>query len=192
MANPHLDSTPHTPRLSRRGFLRGVAGGGAAIALARWLPGGSAAAQAGAGGGSSGAFTPKELATLRAAAEALLMDVPVDPSGVAATMDREVALMGEPIVTDFKTVLGLLEHLTILGGRLTRFTRLSPEARLAYLEGWGTSRFNLRRAAYHAVRTLVHFYGWADASTRPITGYTGTWPETRNLPAYPVDFGEIA
>lgn len=187
--NSH-DSLP--AGLSRRGFLRGVAGGGAAIALARWLPGGEMWAQSAAGGSSPGAFTAKELTTLRAAAGALLGDVPVDPGTVAGRIDREVALMGEPIVTDFKTVLGLLEHLTFLGGRLTRFTNLSPAARLAYLQGWGTSRFNLRRAAFHAVRTLVHFYGWADDATRPITGYEGTWPETRDIPPYPVDFGEIA
>lgn len=171
----------------RRGFLRGVAGGSAALALASWLPAGrSYPAQRGLQ-----ALTAKEHAIARAAAEALLQGVPVDPRSVADELDRELALMGEPILADVKAVLGLLEHLTFLGGRLRRFTALDPAARLDYLNGWATSRFNLRRAAFQAVRSLVHFIAWAREETRPITGYRGTWPENFDFPAYPVNFGEV-
>ena len=178
----------HPSGIDRRGFLRGVAGGGAALAVAGWLPAESSSYPPQEG---LRALTPKEFATLRAAAEALLPGVPVDPGSVAREIDGELALMGEPILTDMKTVLGLLEHLTFLGGRLRRFTSLEPAARLAYLDGWATSRFNLRRAAFQAVRSLVHFVAWARPETRPLTGYAGTWPENFAYPVYPVDFGEV-
>lgn len=174
--------------VDRRGFLRDVAGGGAALVVAGWLPRGGASYPAQRG---LGALTAKEHAIVQAAAEALLPGVPVDPGSVADEIDRELALMGEPILSDMKAVLGLLEHLTLLGGRFRRFTALRPEARLDYLQGWATSRFNLRRASFQAVRSLVHFVAWARADTRPLTGYEGTWPENFDFPAYPVDFGEI-
>lgn len=174
--------------LDRRGFLRGVAGGGAAVAVAGWLPGGGSSYPPQRG---LQALTAKEHAIARAAAEALLIGVPVDPRSVADELDRELALMGEPILSDVKAVLGLIEHLTFLGGRLRRFTALDAEARLDYLNGWGTSRFNLRRAAFQAIRSLVHFMAWARNETRPITGFRGTWPENFDFPAYPVDFGEV-
>lgn len=176
--------------VSRRGFLRDVAGGGAALALAGWLPAGGSSYPAPQR--ALVALTAKEHSIARAAAEALLAGVPVDPGHVADELDRELALMGEPILSDVKAVLGLLEHLTILGGRLRRFTSLDPGARVAYLDGWATSRFNLRRAAFQGVRSLVHFIGWADDGTRPLTGYHGPWPERFDYPAYPVDFGGVA
>ncbi|HSH45911.1 MAG TPA: twin-arginine translocation signal domain-containing protein [Longimicrobiales bacterium] len=184
-----MSTDPH-PYPDRRGFLRGVAGGGLALALAGWIPE-EAHAYARPRQGLM-AFTAKEHAVARAAAEALLMDAPVDPGYVADELDREAALMGEPIRSDLKTVLNLLEHLTILGGRFQRFTSLDPEARLAYLNGWATSRFNLRRAAFQGLRSLIHFIGWAEPETREITGFLGTWPDRFDYPAYPVDFGEIA
>lgn len=172
----------------RRGFLRDVAGGGAALAVVGWLPRGGSSYPPQRG---LQALTAKEHAIARAAAEALLPGVPVDPASVADELDRELALMGEPILSDVKAVLGLIEHLTFLGGRLRRFTALDPPARLEYLNGWGTSRFNLRRAAFQAIRSLVHFMAWAREETRPITGFGGTWPENFDFPAYPVDFGEV-
>lgn len=186
--------SPADPRsapfpLDRRGFLRGVAGGGAALVVAGWLPAQEPRYSAPA---DLRGLSPKEFAVLRAAAESILAGVPVEPGSVAVEIDRELALVGDPILTDMKTVLGLLEHLTLLGGRFRRFSALDPEARLKYLDGWATSRFNLRRAAFHAVRTLVQFYGWARPETRPLTGYPGPWPDRFEYPAYPVDFGEIS
>ena len=190
-ASPESERPTEIPTTlkGRRGFLRDVAGGGLAIAAAAWLP--EDAAAYAAPQRQLAALTPKEHAVARAAAEALLLGVPVDPTWVADELDREVALIGEPILSDMKTVLGLLEHLTILGGRFRRFTALDPDARLDYLNGWATSRFNLRRAAFQGLRSLIHFIAWAEDETRPLTGYQGTWPERFDFPAYPVDFGEI-
>ena len=181
------------PGLDRRGFLRMSAGGAAAIALASALPAGCAAdyPQAESDGVDLQALTPKEYAVARAAAEALLVGVPVDPAVVARRIDRELALVGDPVREDMKTVLGLMEHLTFLGGRLRRFTALDTPARLAYLHGWRESRFNLRRGAFQAVRAFVYFYAYSDDATRPLTRFTGPWRERISIPATPIDFGEV-
>src|SRR5438132_1209186 len=117
----------------RRGFLRECAGGGAAIVVAGMLPAGCAAnyPQAQTDGVELQGLTPKEYATARAAAEALLVGVPVSPGKVAHAIDREVALIGDPIQHDMKSVFMLLEHGTFLSWHISRFTSLSPAARLS-------------------------------------------------------------
>jgi hypothetical protein len=183
-----------SPALDRRGFLRATAGGATAAALASLLPAGCTGdyPQASSDGVALQALTPKEYAVLRAAAEALLAGLPVAPARVAARIDAELAAVGDPMRADMKTVLRLLEHLTLLGGRLRRFTALDGAARLAYLGTWARSRFSLRRAAYQAVRGVIYLYAYTEDSTRPLTGFPGSWPERRvPIPAYPVDFGEV-
>lgn len=185
---------PYFGPLDRRGFLRSTAGGTAAVAIASLLPAGCAAdyGQAAADGGALLALSPKEYAVARAAAEALLIDVPVPAAAVATAIDRELAAVGDPVRGDMKTVFALLEHLTFLGGRVRRFTALEPEARLSYLRGWAGSRFTLRRGAFQAVRAFVYFYAYIDPATRPLTGFEGPWPERMEIPAKPVDFGGVA
>lgn len=191
-----MHSTPvarPTP-LDRRGFLRGSAGGIAAIGLASMLPAGCAAdyPQATADGVTLASLSEKEYAVARAAAEAILVGVPVEPQRVAAAIDAELAAVGEPVRSDMKSVLGLIEHLTFLGGRWRRFTALSPAARLENLRGWSRSRFDLRRGAYQALHGFVVYYAYNRDTTRPLTGFPGPWPERLSIPATPVDFGEIA
>lgn len=179
--------------LDRRGFLRVSAGGATAIALASFIPAGCARdyPQARDDGLELESLTEKEYAVARAAAEALLVGVPVQAAGIALRIDRELALVGDPIRTDMKTVLALVEHATPLGGRLRRFTALTSEQRLRYLATWRDSRFQLRRAAYQGLKGFVYFFAYIDPATRPITGFTGPWPERVKIAAYPVDFGEI-
>ncbi|HSL71406.1 MAG TPA: hypothetical protein VK864_14260, partial [Longimicrobiales bacterium] len=100
--------------------------------------------------------------------------------------------VGDPVREDFKTVLALVEHLTVLGGQLRRFTRLEPGARLAYLRGWATSRLALRRAAYFALKGFVQYFAFIEPTTRAVTGYTGPWTERATVAPRPVDFGDIA
>lgn len=188
---------PHAslpPGIDRRGFLRMSAGGTVAIAAASFLPSACAADYpiASQDGVRLLALSEKEYAVARAAAEALLIGVPVDAAAVARTIDHELSLIGDPIRSDMKTVFALLEHLTILGGHLSRFTTLHPDARLAYLRGWGRSRMKLRRGAYGAVRAFVYFFAYTHDATRPLTGYEGPWLERVRIPAYPIDFGEVA
>lgn len=190
MTNPRLD-----PEFTRRGFLRTTAGGAAAAALASVLPAGCARdyPQSAADGLTLESLSEKEYAVARATAQALLADVPVDPAAVAAGIDRELALVGDPVRADMKSVLGLIEHLTFLGGHRGRFTTLSPGQRRANLQSWARSRFVLRRGAFQAVRGFVNYFAYIQPATRALTGFEGSWPENGiPIPATPVDFGEVA
>ncbi|HEY0303694.1 MAG TPA: hypothetical protein VGC44_01920, partial [Longimicrobiales bacterium] len=138
------------------------------------------------------ALTPKEYAVARAAAEALLVGVPVSATTIAKRIDQELAWVGEPIRTDMKTVLTLTEHFTPLTGRVRRFTELEPEQRLAYMRSWRESRLQLRRAAYQALKGFVYYFAYIDDATRGLTGFAGPWPERAMFPVKPVDFGDIA
>ena len=77
---------------------------------------------------------------------------------------------------------------------MRRFTELDPAERLAYLEGWRDSRFNLRRAAFNAIKSFVYFFAYSDPALWNATGFPGPWPGRVGPPvAVPaVDFGEIA
>jgi hypothetical protein len=178
--------------VDRRGFLRTTAGGTAALALATLIPAGCSTDYPEATEIELQSLSPKEFAVARAAAEAILADLPVPAELVAQRIDQELALVGEPVRGDFKTALTLLEHLTPLGGRFRRFTALSPAERLSYLHGWRESRFILRRAVFQAVKAFVFFFTYSDDATRALTGFYGPWTERLTVPAYPVDFGEIA
>ena len=177
----------------RRSFLRAAAGGTAAIAAASLLPAGCASdyPQAAGDGAELASLSPKEYAVMRAAAEAMLVGVPVEPATVAARVDRELAVAGDPMRADMKTVLQLVEHATPLGGHARRFTALAPAARLSYLNGWARSRFELRRAAFQALKGFVHYFAYMDDRTRPLTGFEGPWTERFALPITPVDYGEV-
>jgi hypothetical protein len=182
-----------SPLIARRGFLQGTAGGAAVIALASLVPAGCARTypQADRDNADLKSLTPKEYAVARAAAEALLVGVPVSATTVAKRMDQELAWVGEPIRTDMKTVLALTEHLTLLGGRTRRFSELSAAERLAYLQTWRDSRLQLRRAAYQALKGFVYYFAYIDDATRSITRFGGPWTERLKLPVKPVDFGEV-
>jgi len=181
-------------QMDRRGFLRLTAGGGAAIAVASLLPAGCARdyPQAEAAGVSLRSLTDKEYAVARAAAEALLVDVPVAPDAVARGIDAELAVAGEPMKSDMKTVLKLIEHGTLLSFKPKRFTALSAAQRRAVLDDWATSRIALRRGAFQALKGFVVFFAYIDDGTRGLTGFPGPWPERTAIAAYPVDFGDVA
>jgi hypothetical protein len=171
-----------------------MAGGSAAIAAAAALPAGCARdyPQAARAGVTLESLSEKQYAVVRAAAEAVVVGAPVSPDAIAAGIDRELAVAGDPMLSDMRTVLTLFEHGTLLSLRWGRFTALSPDARRAVLDDWAASRFNLRRAAYRALRGFVVYFAWIDPATRPLTGFAGPWTELIDVPVYPVDFGPIA
>jgi hypothetical protein len=188
------DPTVDRVVLDRRAFLRDTAGGGAALALASLFPAGCSATypHATADAAELRSLTDKEYAITRAAAEALLVGVPVEAKVVAGRIDHELAAAGDPMRADFKTVLGLIEHLTPLGGHVHRFTKLKPADRLSYLNGWGHSRFALRRAAFYALKGFITYFAYVEPATRGITRFAGPWPERLKVAARPIDFGTIA
>ena len=180
--------------IDRRGFLQTATGGTVAIAVASLLPAGCSAdyPQADDDGATLATFSAKEYAVLRAAAEALLEGAPVAPESVALAIDAELAAVGEPILSDMKNVLRLIEHLTILGLHRRTFTELEPAERLAYLDGWARSRLALRRGAYQAVRGFVQYFAYIQPETRGLTGFEGPLGETVVVPPVrDVDYGEV-
>lgn len=179
---------------SRRSFLRTTTGGASAIVAASLLPAGCAREypESASDGVELAALSPKQYATARAAAEAILVGVPVEPGTIAARIDRELSIAGDPMRTDFKTVLDLMQHATLLGGYTRRFTALTPAQRRQYLRGWARSRFALRRAAFQALKGFTVYFAYIDDRTRPLTRFEGPWPERVQIPAYPVDFGDVA
>ena len=181
-------------QMDRRGFLRTTAGGSLAILAASMLPTGCSRdyPQSGSDAYVLKSMTPKEYATARAAAEAMLVGVPVTSSSVAQRMDLELSRVGDPVRSDMKTVLNLIEHATPLGLHAKRFTALTPDQRRMYLNTWATSRFVLRRGAYQALKGFVSYFAYVQDSTRELTRFPGPWPERMKYPAFPVDFGEIA
>lgn len=189
-----IDEAVAGPQWTRRGFLRAAAGGGTAVVAASLLPAGCGRSYpvAVADGVSLQSLSPKEYAVARAAAEALLEGVPVDPIDVATGIDQELAIAGDPMRSDMKTVLRLMEHGTLLSLRRRRFTALGPAERRAVLKHWATSRFNLRRAAFQALKGFVVYFAYTQDATRALTGFPGPWPEYVRIDAYPVDFGEVA
>ena len=163
--------------------------------MASLLPAGCSAdyPQAQSDGISLATLSPKEYAVVRAAAEALLVGVPVEAKDVAIAIDTELAAVGEPIRSDMKNVLRIIEHFTILSLHRRTFTELDPAARLRYLRGWATSRFAVRRGAFQAIRGFVQYFAYIEPATRTLTGFTGPLLEHVTVPPVrTVDYGEIA
>jgi hypothetical protein len=181
--------------IDRRGFLRSASGGTVAIAVASMLPAGCSAdyPQAGEDDATLVSLSAKEYAVAKAAAEALLVGVPVSAAAIAQGIDAELAAVGDPIESDLRNVLRLLEHLTILGFHRRTFTELRPEERLRYLNGWATSRLDLRRGAFQAVRSFVQYFAYIQPETRALTGFEGPLPEHVSVPVVRiVDYGDVA
>jgi hypothetical protein len=181
--------------VDRRGFLRSATGGALAVTVASLLPAGCTAdyPQAGDDGIMLTSLSLKEYAVVRAAAEAMLEGVSVDPAVVALAIDRELAAVGDPVRSDLKSVLRLIEHLTLLSLHRRPFTQLRPAQRLSYLHGWATSRLTLRRGAFQALRGFVQYFAWIQPETRKLTGFMG--PLREYVPvtlARTVDFGEVS
>ena len=120
-----------------------------------------------------------EAHTVAAAAEALIPDEPSQwpasgpsPMEVAQNVDQFLQGMPRPMLREVRGLFGLIEHGTLLGGRLSRFTRLSPDKRLDILVGLG-DRGGLFAQVFDGIRSLC-FVGWyQDPRTWEAIGYDG-------------------
>jgi len=95
---------------------------------------------------------------------------------VPEKLDDLLATLDPAVTVELSQVLRLIENaLTGLAfdGRVRTFTALSPERQQTVLEGWRTSRFPLRRAAFKALAGLCNATYWATPSTWPHTAYPG-------------------
>ncbi len=101
--------------------------------------------------------------------------------GVAARVDRELGLHPERLRSDVADALRLVEWWP-LATRLSRFTRLGPEAQDAELAAMAHSRLALRRSAFQWLKFLVMFFHYTQEAAWAGTGYDGPW-----VPAVPLE-----
>lgn len=81
-----------------------------------------------------------------------------DPVAIAHGVDRLLSYALPETQQALHQLLGLFENALsglLLDGRMKPFTRLSPESQDAVLESWRTSRIELRRNGYQALRKLA-------------------------------------
>lgn len=110
----------------------------------------------------------------RAAAEALLPPAPDGGAydGVAEGVDRYLQGMPEGALREVHGMFALIEHGTALGGRLSRFTALSPEERRGFLESLEARGGQLAQA-YGGIRDLCFLAYYRQPETWPALGYDG-------------------
>lgn len=122
-----------------------------------------------------------EVAVLVAAAGALIPDVPAElamrgarADGLFVAQRVDGFLQGLPggMLLEIHAMFGLIEHGTMLGGYLTRFTRLDPAERLDFLQKLKNlgSKFTL---AAVGIRDLCLLGWYANPRTWTGLGYDG-------------------
>ena len=80
-----------------------------------------------------------------------------DPVAIAHGVDRSLSYALPETQEGVNKLLGLFENALpglVLDGRIKPFTRLSAESQDGVLESWRTSRIELRRLGYQALRKL--------------------------------------
>jgi D-cysteine desulfhydrase len=120
-----------------------------------------------------------EALLLIAAAEAVIPDVPgplptdgPDGPELAANVDRYLVGMPAPMRAEVHGLMALMEQGTLLGGRLSRLTRLEPAKRRAFLDGL-TRKGGLLAVASRGIRDLCYVGWYQDPRTWPAIGYSG-------------------
>ena len=124
-------------------------------------------------------LSPTEFVVMQAAARRILAS---DDSNAPSPDELEVALhvdaylqnLDGPLRGDVRALLQLLEH----GGGLfrfsfSRFSKMSESEQDATLRDWESSRLDVRRQGFQALRTLAFMGYWRDDKTWPLIGYTG-------------------
>lgn len=154
-----------TVRPDRRGL---IAGGLAALGAMAWLrvSGYETIGWAGV------VLAPWEALVIASAAELLSGARPPSGIAVAANVDRYLIPMPAKMKADIHRLLALIEHGTGLSLRLSRFTRLRPEAREAFLVSLA-SRGGLLSQAVRGLRDLILMGTYQDTRTWADLGYAG-------------------
>ena len=176
--------------IPRRGFLKiGLAGtalaavGGVGLALRD-----GALREAPSGGLK--VLTQREYSILASLADAICPstgpDVP-EPSklDVARHIDEMFSRRDAHTQKEFRTLVGLFDNALfsfLLEGRITPFTKLSPEAQERSLKNWEHSGLELKRTIFIALRRLTGMIYYSFPETWKHIGYEG--PPTETALAY--------
>jgi hypothetical protein len=95
-------------------------------------------------------------------------------TGAIATIDRTCQRLDPAVTSVLPMVLQLFEYGPIVfDWTFRRFTRLSDAEKDASLTGWMTSRFELRRQAFQALRNLSILGYYSQPESWPPIGYAG-------------------
>ncbi|MGC8684736.1 MAG: hypothetical protein ACP5QW_04045 [bacterium] len=96
----------------------------------------------------------------------------VDPNVVdpALLFDNYLDSMSILQLKAIKTILYTIEYMPMFT-RLKRFTKMSPEQRLKYLEGWETSRFFSKRGVLLLVKMLFLMSYYSDDTVAQAINY---------------------
>jgi hypothetical protein len=167
-------------RITRRRFLRRTLLGAALLTVGgttlRHLSGYSLDA---ATAGKLRALSPKEYLVLAAVCRRILAPdekgaISCDEVGTALAVDAYLAAMPDYITSDVRALLHLLEHTPFLwSGRPSRFTHLDAAAQDAVLAGWESSRLDVRRRGFVALKSLAMIGYYGDPRAYAVLDYTG-------------------
>jgi hypothetical protein len=123
-------------------------------------------------GSSYQTLSPREVATIRAASDAMYPGGGAIPpsgseAGIPAYTDRYLAVLPGQLRVLTRMLFFLVEHATLFfpaPGRtgFRRFSSLSGEQRAAVLEGWRTSRLFPRRLVFTSLRAILTMGYFAD------------------------------
>ena len=122
-------------------------------------------------------LSPKEYVILAAACRRLLAPdeagaPDIEAIEVVNLIDDYLARVDPAICDDVKALLHVLEHGTALA-TLSRFTHLDAADQDAVLDAWQTSRIDLRRRGFAALKSLAMLGYYDDPRTFAILGYGG-------------------
>lgn len=162
---------------TRRSFLglAGASGAFAALGGLRALPAAAATPEA----GGARFFAPGDAEILTQVVERLVDTgepgaPPVRETGAVATIDRLCAGLDPGLTSALPWLLRMVEWGPwIFEATPARFTHLAPAAQDASLRGWMTSRLDLRRAGFQALRNLAFLGYWSQPATWSLVGYAG-------------------
>jgi hypothetical protein len=164
--------------LSRRGFLRLTAASASLGALARLraLP---AAATSVSGEARERFFDAGQTEVLTQIAERMVDSgqagaPPLRATRAIATIDRCCQQLDPSLTSPLPTALQLFEYGPFFfDWTFRRFTQLSDVEKDRSLSGWMTSRFELRRLAFQALRNLSILGYYSQPESWPLLGYSG-------------------
>jgi hypothetical protein len=131
------------------------------------------------------ALSPKEYLVLAAVCRRMCAPdeqgaISVDDVGAALVIDDYLAGLPDDIAGDVRSLLHLIEHTPLLfSGRPSRFTHLDAGGQDAVLAGWESSRLDVRRRGFQALKCLAMVGYYGDARAWALLGYSGPMPIQR-------------
>lgn len=121
----------------------------------------------------------KEASIIAAIAQAILPSENTFPSVEQALLveriDEELFFVSQPIQSDFKLALNVVNTMPVLYGYFSFFINLSKNDRLLCFQELQKTRFDSIRAASNAARMIINLVYFSHPSTWDLIGYDGAF-----------------